>query len=73
VLDVMRSKARTLFEIKHFAGLAVVLSVAILVACLFVGTNLFYNRGDVSDKALNISPRDRGHTCAFTSRNRKGK
>jgi len=40
---------------KHSVGLAVVLTLAVLVACLFVGTNLFYNRGDVSDKALNIS------------------
>jgi hypothetical protein len=53
--EVMRSKARTLSDMKHSVGLAVVLTLAVLVACLFVGTNLFYNRGDVSDKALNIS------------------
>src|SRR5215218_9005535 len=40
---------------KHSVALAVVLTLAVLVACLFVGTNLFYNRGEVSDKALNIS------------------
>ena len=55
MLDVMRSKARTPSDMKHSVGLAVVLTLAVLVACLFVGTNLFYNRGDVSDKALNIS------------------
>src|SRR5215211_5869860 len=51
----MHSKARTLSDMKHSVGLAVVLTLAVLVACLFVGTNLFYNRGDVSDKALHIS------------------
>src|SRR5215207_8069705 len=59
----MRQKARTLSEMKHSAGPAVVLlyccivvlSVAILVACLFVGSNLIYNRGDLSDKEIDIS------------------
>jgi hypothetical protein len=55
VLDVMRSKARTPSEMKHSGGLAVVLTLAVLVACLFVGANLFYNRGDVSDNGVNIS------------------
>jgi hypothetical protein len=40
---------------KHSAGPAVVLALAVLVGCLFVGTNLYYNRGDVSDNGVNIS------------------
>ena len=51
----MREKAHTLSEKKHSVGLAVVLTLAILVGCLFVGTNMFYNRGDVSGKGVNIS------------------
>jgi hypothetical protein len=51
----MRPKARTPFEMKHSAGPAVVLAWAVLVGCLFVGTNLYYNRGDVSDNGVNIS------------------
>jgi hypothetical protein len=44
----MRPKARSPSEMKHSVGLAVVLALATLVSCLFVGTNLLYNRGDVS-------------------------
>src|SRR5919112_74702 len=51
----MRPKARTPFEMKHSAAPAVVLAWAVLVGCLFVGTNLYYNRGDVSDNGVNIS------------------
>jgi hypothetical protein len=51
----MRRKARTPFKIKHSAGPAVVLALAVLVGRLFVGTNLYYNRGDVSDNGVNIS------------------
>jgi hypothetical protein len=40
---------------KHSAGPTVVLALAVLVGCLFVGTNLYYNRGDVSDNGVNIS------------------
>ena len=40
---------------KHSAGPAVVLALAVLVGCLFVGTNLYYNRGDVSDNEVDIS------------------
>ena len=51
----MRLKARIPFEMKHAAGPAVVLALAVLVGCLFVGTNLYYNRGDASDNGVNIS------------------
>ena len=51
----MRSKARTPFEMKHFVGPAFVLALAVLVGCLFVGTNLYYNRADLSDNGVNIS------------------
>jgi hypothetical protein len=51
----MRSKARTPFEMKHFVGPAFVLALAVLVGCLFVGTNLYYNRADLSDNGANIS------------------
>jgi hypothetical protein len=51
----MRPKARTPSEIKHFVGPAVVLALAVLVGCLFVGTNLFYSRGDVYGNGVNIS------------------
>src|SRR5918994_3127616 len=40
---------------KHFVGPAFVLALAVLVGCLFVGTNLYYNRGDFSDNGVNIS------------------
>ncbi len=40
---------------KHSAGPTIVLALAVLVGCLFVGTNLYYNRGDVSDNGVNIS------------------
>ncbi|MDQ4064296.1 MAG: hypothetical protein M3122_10560, partial [Actinomycetota bacterium] len=40
---------------KHAAGPAVVLALAVLVGCLFVGTNLYYNRGDASANGVNIS------------------
>jgi hypothetical protein len=118
----MRPKGRTPSEMKHSVGPTVVLALAVLVGCLFVGTNLYYNRGDVSGNGLNISaplddtfihlqygrqmsqdnrdnlrmasrrlpeygvilpphrpgvcicsPRARGHACAFTFRNGKGK
>jgi hypothetical protein len=51
----MRPKVRTPSEIKHYVGPAVVLALAFLVGCLFVGSNLFYNRGDISDEGANIS------------------
>jgi hypothetical protein len=40
---------------KYSAGPVVVLALAVLVGCLFVGTNLYYNRGDLSDNGVNIS------------------
>jgi hypothetical protein len=40
---------------KYSAGPAIILALALLVGCLFVGTNLYYNRGDLSDEGLNIS------------------
>jgi hypothetical protein len=40
---------------KHSVGPAVVSALAILVVCAFVGTNLYYNRGDISDNGVNIS------------------
>src|SRR5688572_8664832 len=55
IIDVMRSKDRTPSEMKHSAGPVVVLALAVLVGCLFVGTNLYYNRGDLSDNGVNIS------------------
>jgi hypothetical protein len=51
----MRSKARVPSKMKHSPGPAFVLALAILVGCLFVGTNLYYNRGGVSDNGVNIS------------------
>src|SRR5215212_10949046 len=51
----MRPYTRTLSAMKHSVGLAVVSILAILVGSLFVGTNLFYNRGDVSGKEVNLS------------------
>jgi hypothetical protein len=51
----MRSKARIPSEMKHSVGPAVVSALAILVVCAFVGTNLYYNRGDISDNGVNIS------------------
>lgn len=51
----MRSKVRIPSEVKHPVGPAVVLALAVLVGCLFVGTNLYYNRGDLSDNRVNIS------------------
>src|SRR5215203_6535849 len=55
IIDAMRSKARTPFEMKHVVGPAFVLALAVLVGCLFVGTNLYYNRADLSDNGVNIS------------------
>jgi hypothetical protein len=40
---------------KHSAGPVVVLALAVLVDSLFVGTNLYYNRADLSDNGVNIS------------------
>ena len=40
---------------KYSAGSTIILALALLVGCLFVGTNLYYNRGDLSDEGLNIS------------------
>ena len=40
---------------KYSAGPTIILALALLVGCLFVGTNLYYNRGDLSDEGLNIS------------------
>ena len=51
----MRPKARTPSEMKYSAGPTIILALALLVGCLFVGTNLYYNRGDLSDEGLNIS------------------
>ena len=51
----MRSKNRISSEMKHSAGPVVVLALAVLVGCLFVGTNLYYNRADLSDNGVNIS------------------
>jgi hypothetical protein len=51
----MRPKARTPFEMKHSVGPVVVLALAVLVGCAFVGSNLYYNRGDFSDNGVNIS------------------
>jgi hypothetical protein len=57
----MDPNARTPSEMKRSAGLgrsagpAVVLALAVLVGCLFVGANLFYNRGDVSGNGAAIS------------------
>src|SRR5215203_4250329 len=55
LLEAMRSKARIPSEMKHPVGPAIVLALAVLVGCLFVGTNLYYNRGDLSDNGVNIS------------------
>jgi hypothetical protein len=55
MLDLIRSKDRIPSEKKHSAGPFIVLALAILVGCLFVGTNLYYNRGDLSDNGVNIS------------------
>jgi hypothetical protein len=51
----MRPKAWTPSEMKHSTGPVVVLALAVLVGCLFVGTNLYYNRGDLSVDGVNIS------------------
>src|ERR671912_1087748 len=51
----MRPKARTPSKMKYSAGSTIILALALLVGCLFVGTNLYYNRGDLSDEGLNIS------------------
>jgi hypothetical protein len=51
----MRPKARIPTEMKHSAGPVVVLALAVLVGCLFVGTNLYYNRADLSDIGVSIS------------------
>ena len=40
---------------KYSAGSTIILALALLVGCLFVGTNLYYNRGDLSVEGLNIS------------------
>jgi hypothetical protein len=55
IMDAMRSKYRIPSEMKHSAGPVVVLALAVLVGCLFVGTNLYYNRADLSDNGVNIS------------------
>src|SRR5215210_6827359 len=55
IIDVMRSKDRIPSEMKHSAGPFIVLALAVLVGCLFVGTNLYYNRADLSDNGVNIS------------------
>lgn len=55
ILDAMRSKTWISSEMKHSVGPIVVLALAVLVGCLFVGTNLYYNRGDLSDNGINIS------------------
>src|SRR5919107_102246 len=55
IIDAMRSKNRKPSEMKHSAGPVVVLALAVLVGCLFVGTNLYYNRGDFSANGVNIS------------------
>src|SRR5919112_287968 len=55
ILDAMRSKTWISSEMKHSVGPTVVLALAVLVGCLFVGTNLYYNRGDLSDNGINIS------------------
>jgi hypothetical protein len=41
---------------KHSVGPTVVLALAVVVGCLFVGTNLYYNRADLSlsDNGLHI-------------------
>jgi hypothetical protein len=51
----MRSKDRIPSEMKHSVGPAIVLALAVLVGCVFVGTNLYYNRGDLSDNRVSIS------------------
>jgi hypothetical protein len=51
----MRPKARTPSKMKYSAGSTIILALALLVGCLFVGTNLYYNRGDLSVEGLNIS------------------
>ena len=51
----MRSKTWISSRMKHSVGPTVVLALAVLVGCLFVGTNLYYNRGDLSDNKINIS------------------
>src|SRR5215217_5732513 len=55
ILDAMRSKTWISSEMKHSVGPTVVLALAVLVGCLFVGTNLYYNRGDLSANGINIS------------------
>src|SRR5215217_3910994 len=55
ILDAMRSKTWISSGMKHSVGPTVVLALAVLVGCLFVGTNLYYNRGDLSDNGINLS------------------
>src|SRR5215208_612804 len=55
ILDAMRSKTWISSGMKHSVGPTVVLALAVLVGCLFVGTNLYYNRGNLSDNRINIS------------------
>jgi hypothetical protein len=51
----VRSKVRVSSEMKHFVGPAVVLILAALVGCSFVGTNLYYSWGALSGNGVNIS------------------
>jgi len=51
----VRSKVRVSSEMKHFVGPAVVLVLAVLVGCSFVGTNLYYSWGALSGNGVNIS------------------
>jgi hypothetical protein len=51
----MRSKVRIPSKMKHSVGPAIVLALAVLVGCLFVGTNLYYNKGALPDSGLAIS------------------
>jgi hypothetical protein len=51
----MRSKTRLPSEMKHSVGPVFVLALAVLAGCLFVGTNLYYNRDDLSDNGIYLS------------------
>ena len=51
----MRSKVRIPSKMKHSVGPAIVLALAVLVGCLFVGTNLYYNKDALPDSGLAIS------------------
>src|SRR5215208_4385061 len=53
IIDTMRSKNRISSDMKHSAGPVVVLTLAVLVGCLFVGTHLSHNRAVLSDHAVN--------------------